>query len=343
MWFTKRTKPISGFTSTGHVLGGTVEVPLTREFPIETIFVRLTFTVGTGMATANPDSLQNILNGVDLQVFDGVKPRSVVKCSGPALLEYQVQTWFNLDRVTAANVNTNTTGAKVLTYVISCAHPQLSDPLGSSMLLPVHLMPSNPTLTLRLSTQAEMDVNATPTFALTGTITVDVWVARRQVSVVRWPYLEWDLIENTQAFPQTVTEFLVELPTPGSHTGQLYRCYTSVSARGDIQTANSPWRIESLGVVFRQWLNSQLQVENDLSRAADNGSPNFTASFFNDYLTDKTGMETGDFGSVLDANVPVTSGARIYLVTNVTGGTGVQMKILTHRVYGDLSRLKFVR
>jgi len=343
MWFTKRTKPVSGFTSTGNVLGGTVEIPITREFPVEALFVQLSFTVGTAMATANADSIQNILKSVDLQVFDGVKPRSVVKCSGPALLEYQVQTWFNLDRVTAANVNTNTAAAKTLTYVIPCSHPQLSDPLGSALLLPVHLMPSNPTLTLQLASQADMDTNATPTFALTGTITVTCWVARRQVSVVKWPYLEWDLMENIQPFPQTVTEFQIEMPTPGSITGHLMRCYTGVATRGDIQTALSPWRIESLGVVFRQWLNTQLQVENDLSRAADNASPNFVASFYNDFLTDKTGMETGDFGSVLDANVPVTSGARIYLVTSVTGGAGVQMKMLTHRVYGDLSRLKFVR
>ena len=89
---------------------------------------------------------------------------------------------------------------------------------------------------------------------------------------------------------------------------------------------------------------AHLQIENDYSRVPNNNTvPNFTASFYNDFLTDKAGTDATELGSVLDANVPVESGARIYLIGNITGGTNVQLKVLSHRLYGNLKQLKLVK
>lgn len=350
MVFQKRTNWIQNpdmATSAGLGLGSSVKVALDRTFPIESIFIRVRFTVTTGMATANADSLQNILNNVDLQISDGVKTRSVVKTSGPALLEYAAQVYGNLDRTTLTNINTNTTGAKEITYPLFCAHPQLVDPLGSMLLLPVTRYPNDPVLSLQFSTQAQMDVHATPTFALTAsTLQVELIVNRRQVSVLKFPFVDWDLVESTYPYAASQNETRIELLTPGSYTGQLYRGYTSSSARGDITAGSgeNSWRIESLGVNFRRFKMSHLQIENDLSRVPNNSTvPNFTASYYNDFLTDKSGTDASELGSVLDANVPVSSGARIYLIGDVTGGTNVQLKVLNHRIYGDLRKLKLIR
>ncbi len=328
-------------------LGSSVRIALDRTFPIESIWLRVRFTVTTAMATANADSLQNIVRQIDLSISDGVKTRSVVRCSGPGLLEFAAQQQTNLDRTTLANINTNTTGAKEMTFPIWCAHPQIVDPVGSFLLLPVTRFPNDPVLTIDFSSQTQMDTNATPTFALTAsTLQVEAIVVRRQVSTEKFPYLDWDLIEQVVPFPNTGNEQRVELLTPGSYTGQLYRCFTTASARGDIASGTNnddPWRIESLGVVFRRWRNSHLQIINDSSRPATNASPNFTASFYNDFLTDKSGTDASELGSLLDANVPVSSGARVYLIVSVTGGAAVQLKVVNHRIYGDLRKLKLIK
>jgi hypothetical protein len=174
---------------------------------------------------------------------------------------------------------------------------------------------------------------------------VEAIVVRRQVSVNKFPYVDFDLIEQTVPFPTSGTELRTELLTPGSYTGQLYRGFTSATARGDISAStSSAWRIESLGVQFRRWRMPHLQIMNDYSRVPNNATvPNFTASFYNDFLTDKNGTDANELGSVLDANVPVASGARIYLIGDVTGGTNVQLKVVSHRIYGDLRQLKLIK
>jgi hypothetical protein len=67
----------------------------------------------------------------------------------------------------------------------------------------------------------------------------------------------------------------------------------------------------------------------------------FTASYYLDFLTDKVGETGGDLGSVLDTNILQSSGARVQLLQDITGGATVQRKYVVHRIYGNLSALKF--
>jgi hypothetical protein len=143
-------------------------------------------------------------------------------------------------------------------------------------------------------------------------------------------------------FPASGEEQRVEIPAPGSYTGQLYRGYTSTSARGDISSATAAWRIESLNVVQRRFKFAHLKLENEHSQVTTT-APLFTGSYYNDFLTDKTGVMASEYGSVLDANIPQNSGARIYLIGGVTGGADVKLRVLSHRLFGDLSKLKLVK
>lgn len=340
MIFQKRTDFMPGVT--GLALGGTAQFPITRDFHIESMWIAVTFTVGTSMSTANADAIQNIIQRVQLNISDGARTRNVVDVSGAGLLEYAVQTLGSLDRNTASAIGTNTTGAKTLYYPLFCSHPQIEDPTGSLFLLPAPRFNANPTLTVQLSTQAQMDTNATPTFALTGTATVRLIINRRQVNRANWPTLDWELAEQAVAYAATGNSQIFELPIPGSYTGIMLRDYTSSSARGTIQTSGGENKLSLLGTVIRRFDFTDLQMEND---ATVNLYPatwnNMSGTAFLDFLTDKRGESGGDLGSALDANILAASGARLQLVQDITGGATAQRKYLFHRVFGNLNPLKF--
>jgi len=339
MIFTKRTDFLP--EQTGIALGATIRQELTREFHIESIWVRLKVTPTAAMATANADALQNILQRVQLSVSDGARTRNVVDASGAGLLEFHQQIVGALDRSTAALIGTNpASGEKIFYYPIWFSHPQISDPVGSIFLLPAPRYNSNPVLTLTVSSQAQMDVNLTPTFA--ATCKIQVIVNRRQVTSANWPTLDTEIAEYEQSYAATGNGQLYELQIPGSYTGLLLRDYTSTSARGSIQTAGGENKLQFLGTVLRRFQVENIMAENDVSV---NMYPatwnNFGGLYYLDFLTDKVGEASADLGSVLDANILQTTGARLQLLQDITGGAGVKRKYLHHRVFGKLSALKF--
>ena len=187
----------------GLTLGQTIQFPITREFHVESLYLRVDFTPSAAMATPCADAIPNLVQKIQLQVSDGARTRNVVDCSGPALLEYALQTNGGLDRDTAALIGSNpATGAKSIYYPIFCAHPQLDDPVGSTLLLPFPRYNSNPVLTVQFSTQAQMDTNASKTFAVSS-LSASLVINRRQVNRANWPTLDWELAEQTQSYPTT--------------------------------------------------------------------------------------------------------------------------------------------
>jgi len=329
-------------TQTGLALGQTIRFELTREFHIEAIFLYVIATPSAAMATANADNLQAIVNRVQVQVSDGAQNRNVVDCSGPALLELALQWQGGLDRNTAANVGTNpSSGAKTLIYPIWFAHPQLADPVGSVLLLPAPRFNSNPVVSVTFATQAQMDTNATPTFAVSA-LTAKLIIIRRQVNRPKFPIFNTELAELSVTYATTGNAQLYELQIPGSYTGILLRDFTALTTRGSIQTAGGENRLQLLGTVIRRFDTLDLTAENDLSLRLYPATWNqISGSFYLDFLSDKVGEVSGDLGSVLDANILQASGSRLQLLQDITGGTNVVRKYVTHRIFGNLKDLKF--
>jgi len=329
-------------TQTGLALGQTIRFELTREFHIEAVFLYVVATPSAAMATANADNLQAIVNRVQVQVSDGAQNRNVVDCSGPALLELALQWQGGLDRNTAANVGTNpSSGAKTLIYPIWFAHPQLADPVGSVLLLPAPRFNSNPVVSVTFATQAQMDTNATPTFAVSA-LTAKLIIIRRQVNRPKFPIFNTELAELSVTYATTGNAQLYELQIPGSYTGILLRDFTSLTARATIQTAGGENRLQLLGTVIRRFDTNDLTAENDLSLRLYPATWNqISGSFYMDFLSDKVGEVSGDLGSVLDANILQASGSRLQLLQDITGGTNVVRKYVTHRIFGNLKDLKF--
>jgi hypothetical protein len=329
-------------TQTGLALGQQIRFEITREFHIEAIYLVVVATPSAAMATANADALQAIVNRVQVQVSDGAQNRNVVDVSGPALLELSSEWIGGLDRDTAANVGTNpASGAKTLIYPIWFTHPQLADPVGSVLLLPAPRYNTNPVVSVTFATQTQMDTNATPTFAVSA-LTAYCIIIRRQVNRVNFPTFNTELAELEVSYATTGNAQLYELQIPGSYTGILLRDYTSLTARGSIQTSGGENRLQLLGTVIRRFRVENLVAENDYSlRLYPATWNNFTGSYYLDFLSDKNGEVAGDLGSVLDANILQASGSRLQLLQDITGGSNVKRKYVTHRIFGNLKDLKF--
>lgn len=327
---------------TGLALGATIQFPITREFHVESIFLRVDTTITAVMATANADGLNALVQKVQLQISDGARTRNVVDCSGAALLEYAWQIMGGFDRNTSANFRANPApGAVTLYFPIYCAHPQVDDPVGSTFLLPLPRYNSNPVLSVQFATQAQMDTNVVPTFAV-GALSAYLIINRRQVNRANWPTLDWELAEVTQPYPATGNSLLYELQIPGSYTGILMRDYASLTSRAFIETVGGENKLQLLGTVIRRFRVADIAAENDMSsRLMPSTWTNPSAMAYLDFISDKTGESAADLGSVLDANILSASGARLQLLQDVTGGVNVMRKYVTHRVFGNLQALKF--
>lgn len=339
MLFQKRTDYSA--TQTGLALGQTITFPITREFHVEKITLVVSVTPTAAQATANADGLNAIVNKMQLSVSDGARTRNVVDVSGPGLLEYNWNV-AGLDRDTRTNFQTNpAAGAKILRYEIHCSHPQVEDPVGSTMLLPFPRYNSNPVLSVTFATQAQMDTNVAPTFAV-GALTAKIIVHRRQVNRANWPTVDWELTENSVGYATTGNSQLYELQIPGSYTGILLRDYQGLATRGFLETTGGENKLQLLGTVIRRFNCADVLAENDVSAALSPATwTNPTACAYLDFVSDKSGETGADLGSVLDANILAASGARLQLLQDITGGTNYMRKYVTHRVFGNLSALKF--
>lgn len=327
---------------TGVLIGAVLTQELTREFHCESIFIKLTAIVNGAIATATADGLLGLLKRVQLQISDGSRTRNFVDCSGRALIEYAYLALGVLDRGTWAAKDQTATATYTITYPIFAALPQISDPIGSAFLLPFPRFNSNPVLTLTIASQADIDSAATPTFTFSS-LTVDILVNRRQVNIVDFPTLDHEFAESTVAYTASSAAQLYELQVPGSYTMIAMRAYTSATARGDVSTTGGEFKLQLLGNVIRRFHLLDIQQENDYSvapQAATGAGSFFTGLYALDFLTDRLGQDAGELGSVLDANVLAGVGARIQLLQDIAGAANVQIKYLTHRVFGDLSQLK---
>ena len=62
---------------------------------------------------------------------------------------------------------------------------------------------------------------------------------------------------------------------------------------------------------------------------------------FWDFLNDKPGQEADHFGSVLDTNPLMATGARLQLFLDCAAGlTNPAIQMVSHRIFGDLSSFK---
>jgi hypothetical protein len=332
MIFEKRQDYVAD--STGNALGAVVTQELTRENPIESIIVRLNFTSTGAIHTATADGLLGLLKRVRLTVSDGARTRIPVDISGRALIERAQQATGFLTRGTIAATGATAATAYEIVYPIHFALPNLSDPVRSCLLLPAPRYNQNPVLELTLASVADVDAG-TPTFAISGGVSVSITVNRRVVSRLNWPFYDTELAESVVFYAAT-GRHRYELQIPGAYTSLDLRMYSTAAARANVITAGGGISLELLNVLVRRFRTQDIIAENDLS--VDSATA-FAGLATLDFLADSLG-DASELGSVLDVNVGAGSGSRAALIQDITGGAAVKISYVSHRIFGDLAALK---
>ena len=369
--------PVSFNLATNSILGTTQRWAIDRTWPIEEILIFLNFDITTAVRTATTsatpdqaDNLMQLLAHINLTVNDGRQPRSVVDCSGVAMLEYVSNCGWNLDTATnlfclmcqnavggvAANVIP--VGTYQVCYRVPCAPVQVGEPLRSRLYLPVHTYPQDPVLTLQFNSLTNLATQA----GVIGTVRVDVVLVRRlptkqsedklRSTAGSNPtgYIDWDLIETPFSLPLgTASEVRLPIPVPGNYCELLFRQYkggatvgTGVSRTNTIDVdvgdtiANNlgletRWRLESGGVVMREWRWKHLRALNDFTKPQVPAAPALTPL-----------LVAANGGSATDvlqpANFPALSMGSIIgtgATTAFRAGTSVMLPFLNDGLTGD--------
>lgn len=360
MMFPLRQDYLGPFTA--NTLGSIVQREITREFLISSIFIVAQATLTDPAATDSVDGALNLIKRVTLNVTDGARTRNVVDCSGVGLIEYASKI-KGIDQATAMAAHSALADNDVLqvTYPIYFAHPQMQDPERSMFLLPCNRFTTNPLLTIYFGAQSDLDINAAPTLTITGGITYFVIINRFQVGVENWPIFDTELVEQTVSYPSSGANQIFELPTPGSYTAIMIRGYSGAATaltRNWNLIANGDYRLAVLGTNLRRVQGFMTELDNESTsnrwgqtlgepfganvNQAWTGSVGGVGCLMFDFLSDFDGNSVihADFGSVLDTNGLIKTGARAQIIGDIAGGTGVQNKYLWHRIFGDLSSLK---
>lgn len=334
MLFKKRTDYLPKITN---AYGTTLRAEITREFPIESIRIRVQATYSATAATyAAGKNAYDIFSRIQLNVSDGARTRNVIDVTGRGLSEYarQIQgtigaVYLNRARATAA--------ATTVQYVfpLNFALPQISDPVSSALLLPTTRFNSNPVLSLT-TCAAATSIWATNAPTIDG-----IWIQinRRDVDDPKWEYWDTELSEQEYALAATGVQSL-ELPIPGAYTGMLLGCRQSDNTFENLK-ANEENRLQYLGNVVRRFTAEDVRSENEESIVDAVGTMDAGWHYL-DFLTDRVGESVEEVGSVLETNFLMATGARLNLLVNNNTASN-KLSVLSHRIYGDIQRLKAVR
>lgn len=325
------------------------------------VVVPVTISGTVSAATVKSGGLWNIVKRIQLSVADGSANRNQTDCSGAGLIRRAARITNGLDLNTIqgsaaalsdlAATPGNLTGTFYISYPLFFKHPQLSDPIGSALMLPLPRYNSNPTLTVQFG--ASTDCFSTLTGGTISIGTPYLVINKRQVDNISFPVLDTEVAEISTPFASTGTNLLTELQVPGSYTMiDIYTTTTAGVAQDISGGPGNPWTLQFLGNTLRQFNLQDVQMiqQHAQGNAMDLFNPAGTTLatqgqllipgyYHLDFLNDEVGMEVGELGSVLNTNLLAGSGSRLQLLQTInTAGT---VSLLWERIFGDLSPYKF--
>lgn len=327
-------------------LGATLRFALPRDFPREAFIIKVNAVVATTSATLPAERAAGLINRVRLTANDGGQQRVIVDCDGLALLERALGYGMLPDNETAVAIGGTLAAATYnLSYPFYYGPPSLGTPTRDMFLQNFPRFNNDPVLEVILATQAQIDPHATPTFALTGSITVTITELKRQVAVPNWRFINTEFIQQQVAFASTVVDYAYNIPVPGYHFMLLMRPYSSTSALSSAIVTGQV-RMQTLGTV---------QVNcafDDLTRINKRSIPAGAHAAAADLLAESllsvnraqidwlsTTQEEGivNLDSLLDTNPFTQLGTGPQLRLNVTGDADNAIVFLHERVFGDIS------
>lgn len=354
MLFPKRQSWLNNYTGTAS-LSNSISFSITRDFFLDSLMLFIPITASVTASTLTAGGLWNVVKTIQLQVADGQSNRLQTNISGFGALRYAGKVLNGLDYQTlsASTPFIKSTGVNpaaatfTLCYPLLFKHPQISDPIGSAFMLPLPRYNANPVLTVQFGALTDM----TSTGGDTVTIGTPYLIAnKRQVDVITFPTWQTELIEQVVTYSSTGANQTFELQVPGSYSAfQIFTQNSSGTAQ-DI-SGGVPYVLQYLGNTLRQFVYASVKAEENYSQGNDGNFQNTTpvaatpqlGDFWPgllhlDFLHDGFGMEVGELGSVLNANLLAGSGSKVQLLSNIAS-TG-QASYVWNRIFGDLTPLK---
>lgn len=273
---------LSGVT----VLGTSPTVDLDQNWPVEEIVIVLHITCGaTGPTFVAPDGPLNTVKRVQLLVHpgNGVDEYMRINYSGPGLLEYASLAGLNLDAATWEAIRLGVVGSMAanmkfrLAYRIPMVPPAITENLRTRMLLDVHNHDGAPELTLDF--ESASNIYSAGSFS---SIETEILLLRRRITdsynaeiLAKGGFIKSDLLESTfDIAPGISGEQRIPLNLGARYANLCFRHYKGVATPvvrdvfDEVTTfgKESKWRIESAGVVKKEFRWKDLQIVNDWSR-----------------------------------------------------------------------------
>jgi len=342
----------------GFLLGQTINFVIPRDFPLEGFMLRIRPTLSAAAATVAPEGIFSLIKAIRLVVNDGGSSRNVINLDGMWATQRHLQYGGNLDSATLtfyANAF-STVGQKDITVPFFIPPFSIEDPVRSHFLLNLPRFNSDPVLQIQLGTQADVDTNATPTFAISALL-ADLVTYKRFVKVPNWQYLDTECFSSVQAYPNNAANQSYDIPVPGYHFAIGARAYASATALGDFTQNGGFSVIQALNTFERRIEPANLSkldtysINSDVSpntSAAASGPQRALASgngstFWWDYLTDLNGAGAMTLDGVLDTNPFVNVGQGPQVIWDLAGGPGKQIIFLHDRCFGNIDAYKFIQ
>lgn len=337
----------------GFSLGQTIRFVIPRDFPMEGFELRLRPTLSAAAATVAPEGVFSLVKNIRLVVNDGGSSRNVINLDGMWAAQRHLQYGGNLDTATLlafANAY-STTGQKDITIPFFFPPACIDDPVRSHFLLNLPRFNSDPVLEIQLGTQADIDTNATPTFAISALL-ADLVTHKRFVKVPNWDYIDTECFTSVQAYTNNAANQIYDIPVPGYHFAIGARPYSSATALGDFTQTGGFVTIQALNTFERRIepanllkLN-QYSIGSDVTAAGVNGIQRTLSGsvYLFDYLTDLVGASAMTLDGVLDTNPFVNVGTGPQIIWDLNGGTGKQIIYMHDRFFtNNLNNYRYIQ
>lgn len=356
--YTKRiAPPSSSYTlSTAYQQ---IRMTIPRIKHLESLEVRLGIEMDIGTAdnvsfTKLMDGLANVVKRI---TFQAGGHNYVNNVSGAGLLRYAANIDV-LDDVTVQAIAQGTTAdtagvqydpirgpqaALLMERAISTAvtiplyfgHPQLLEPTNAALYVPMPLFDQDATLDIELGKLAEIGTLGT---GVASMIVSPMVIMNMRACPLSTPYYLHELNEYEENYTATGTkEFKVN--SLGSYTGILAAYFNNSLVETDPCASGGTIQLALGSTTVLEGTPKEFMAKNGRSKASCRGLFE-TASPYLDFLTQGMGQCIG-VNSVLNANPSNIGGQRFSLLTTIdTLSTSVYARYLTHRIYGDLTKLR---
>ncbi len=360
MVFTRK-KEFINLSSGSVALGSSAQWRLSRQpRRLESLLLRVNFTTDSSAATASKVSARfgilAAIKRIKFHVNDRAGNRDCIDLTGANLASFLTNVGVKLDRNTlqAMPAGLVVSTAYTATFRIPMRHPQVAEPFGNFLSIP--LDESNLNDDPYLQVDFETSGNLLSAGAISG-VAAKVQAIYREVPIVsgsparKTPYLPWELSQTVIA-PSTA-RFTYEFPTVGVLTGFLLQAY-------DTTTFAGTFPLTSTGSYQLKYGTDQLEETDDLFQEAANDSSRdpFPAvlsgattlptmqprqeSFF-DFFTEEDGQDAYSVNSTINLDSKVLAGDKLRLTFADLADTSTTVEITSHRLLpNSLDELKLL-